>query len=175
MDKSKLLWWKLIAVWVLFLLFHFSYEAFPNLLFKIIGEEGETTFFHMKMLFFSYALTSVFEFAIRYSKLKSIDQFLYSRGFIAVAFPWLTITIWFTAEALGVHLPIVPWELLYANLITLIGIYIALRLEELLDQVHFRPSHKGIIVLLFATALLSYVSFSFQKPQHFFRTPPGFH
>lgn len=170
----RLAWWKLAAVWVLFLALHFSYETFPNLLFKLIGEEGETTFFHMKMLFVAYVVVSLVEFAVRRSSLASADGFVYSRALVAVAYPWLTITMWFTAEALGFDMPNLAIELAYANAMTVLGIYLALRIEELLDGVEFSSSLKAMTVLVFASAVLSYASFSFRTPMPFFTTPPGF-
>ena len=95
MAKPKLQWWKLIATWILFLGLHFSYETFPNTLFKIIGEEGETNYFHMKMLFFAYVFTSIVEYFIRRKKLVSHQNFAYSRMLIAVIYPWITITMFF--------------------------------------------------------------------------------
>jgi len=161
------------AVWGLFLLLHFSYETFPNVVFRIIGEEGETTFFHMKMLFFAYLLITAVEFFLRRKNLPSVQAFVFSRALIAVVYPWLTITMWFTAEALGVHIPPIPWEIIYANVFTVIGVYMAVRMEELFTETEFRPSLKILITIAFATALLSYVSFSFRAPMPFFVTPPG--
>ena len=172
MKRQKMSWWKLIVTWILFLLLHYSYETFPNVLFKIIGEEGETTFFHMKMLFFAYILSSLIEFFILRRRAANLDTFIYARMFVAVAYPWLTITAWFTAEALtGAMLPVVL-EIMYANVMTVLGIYIALRIEELFEGQILRPAFKGSIGLLFLAAVISYVSFSFNTPVHFFTSPP---
>lgn len=174
MTRPKFTWWKLIAVWVLFLALHFSYETFPNSLFQILGEVGETTYFHMKMLFFAYVLVTLAEFLVRRKKLVSPAGFVYSRALIAVAYPWLAITLWFTAEALGLVMPNLAIELVYANVTTAIGIYLALRMEEALDGVDFRPSLRALVIVLFACATVSYVAFSLHTPLHFFTQPPGF-
>ena len=171
MQIKKFQWWKLVAVWLGFLLLHFSYETFPNALFKILGEEYETTFSHMRMLFNSYLIVTLIEFLARRGQIKSAAQFWYPRLLNAVAFPWLTITIWFTAEALGFHLGPVT-EIIYANIITIIGVYFGLRLEEAFENIPLRPALKGLILLVFATAILSYVAFAFNTPIHFFTQPP---
>jgi len=173
-NRPRLLWWKVIAIWALFLLLHFSFETFPNALFRIIGEEGEVTFFHMKMLFFAYLFVTVVEFLVRRSTIPSVRSFVFSRMLIAVAYPWLTITMWFTAEALGIQIPVIPWEIVYANIVTVIGIYMAVRMEELFADTDFRPSMRVLIALTFTTAILAYVSFSLKVPMPFFTTPPGF-
>ena len=75
---------------------------------------------------------------------------MFGRMLVAVAYPWLTITMWFTAEALGFRLPAAPWEIIYANVVTVVGIYLAVRLDELFDQVEFRTSLKVLVALTFA-------------------------
>jgi hypothetical protein len=172
--RPSLAWWKLISVWALFLALHFSFKTFPIAFFRIIGEEGETTFFHMKMLFFAYLFVTVVEFVVRRKQIPSARSFVYSRALIAVVYPWLTITMWFAAEALGFRIPVMPWEIIYANVLTLVGIYMALRMEELFAETDFRASMKVLIGLAFVTALLAYVSFSLKTPMPFFTTPAGF-
>lgn len=174
MKKSALSWWKLIAIWLLFLALHFSYDTFPNVIFKIIGEEGETTFFHMKMLFFAYVFVTLVEIFLRRTAIASLSDFIYPRALVAVAYPWLAITLWFSAEALGIAMPNETVEIIFANIATGLGIYLALRLEEALDGVAFRSSTKAMIVVLFMCALLSYVAFTFKTPMPFFVTPAGF-
>ncbi len=171
MNKSPFRWWKLIAVWLTFLLLHFSYETFPNTLFKIIGEEGETTFFHMKMLFFAYVFISIIEYFVHRKEIASTESFVYTRILLAVAYPWMTITIWFTMQALGFPFEESVFEIVYANITTLLGIYLALRLEEALLPVTYRGATKWMLILLLATALLSYIAFSFNTPTEFFITP----
>jgi len=173
MSKPKFPWWKFLAVWIGFLLLHFSYKTFPGPVFRILAEDHEATFFHMKMLFISYVLVSLIELLVRRGSVPRVDSFLCSRALIAVAYPWLTITLWFTAEALGFKIvPIIPWEIIYANIATLLGIYLALRWEELFAGVQFRPAMQAMILLVFATAVISYVAFSIHVPMHFFTTPP---
>ena len=172
MNQPKIAWWKLITTWIFFLLLHFSYETFPNTFFKIIGEEGETTFFHMKMLFFAYIFSSLIEYFLQRKRIVNLDTFVFSRMFIAVAYPWLTITAWFTIEALTHAMLSMPWELIYANVMTILGIYVALRIEELFEGQNLRPAFKGSILLLFLAALISYVGFTLNTPEHFFTTPP---
>ena len=172
MSKTRFLWWKFFAVWVCFLLLHFAYGAFPTLFFRIIAEANETVFFHMKMLFVAYSLVSLVEYLVRRAQIKSTSTFFASRALIAVAYPWLAITFWFLAWALHVQLPLV-WELIYANVMIALGIYLALRLEEVFESMEFRPALKWMILLVFGFAVLAYFSFSLNPPVHFFTTPPA--
>jgi hypothetical protein len=170
--KRRFRWWKFFAVWAGFLLLHFSYETFPGPVFRLLAEDHEATFFHMKMLFVSYTVVSLVELLVRRRRVGSVPTFLSSRAILAVLYPWAAITLWFTAEAVGVKLPVVPWEIIYANIFTAAGISLALRMEEVLDQATFRPALHAMAALLFATAVLSYAAFSVNVPVHFFTTPP---
>jgi hypothetical protein len=174
MRHNKLIWWKLILTWLFFLGLHFSYETFPNLLFQIIGEVGETTYFHMKMLFFAYIFSSLIELAVSREKGWPTSQKVYARMFVAVAYPWLTITLFFLSEAITGSMLEMPWEIVYANIVTVIGIYVGLRLEEVFEVVEVRLALKALIGALFLVALFTYVAFSLNTPEHFFHTPPGF-
>ena len=174
MKHDRLIWWKLILTWLFFLGLHFSYETFPNLLFQIIGEVGETTYFHMKMLFFAYIFSSLIELAVSREKGGLISQKIFARMFVAVAYPWLTITIFFLSEAVTGGMLEMPWEIIYANAVTIIGIYMALRLEAVFEAVALRPALKALIAFVFLVALFTYVAFSLNTPEHFFQSPPGF-
>jgi hypothetical protein len=166
--KTKFQWRKWLAVWGFFLLLHFSYETFPNPVMLIFGEQSEATITHMKMTFWAYLFGSALEYFWYRKQIKSVEQFVYTRLFVAVAYPWLVITVWHTALALGITLPEFPWEIIYANITTAIGVYIALRLEEILDAVEeYRPSFKASIVMLFLLALVTYTSFTFKAPGGF--------
>lgn len=171
MPRTKFRWWKFIAIWVCFLLLHFSYGWFPNIFFQVIAEANETVFLHMKMLFVAYVLVSLVELFIRRRAIASTSSFLASRALVAVAYPWLAITFWFLAWAVGMMFGRVG-ELLYANVTTLLGVYLALRMEEILDTIELRPALKWAVLLLFLAALISYISFSLHPPLHFFTTPP---
>ena len=172
-QRKKLMLWKVLATWILFLLLHFSYERFPNTLFQIIGEEGETSYFHMKMLFFAYLFTTIVEYFLKRKALSNSTSFLSARMLVAVVFPWMTISMWFTAQALGFEITNIPLEITYSNIITLIGIYFAIRADEVLENIDYRPSLRNLIILFFAATLLGYISFSFNTPEHFFTTPEG--
>jgi hypothetical protein len=131
----------------------------------IFGEQSEAVITHMKMVMWAYLFTSLIEFILHRKKIESVDQFTYSRLLVAMVLPWLAITIWHTAIAVGILLPEKPWEIVYANVTTALGIYVGLRIEEALDQIkYYRPAFKAVIIMMFVITLLTYISFSFNAP-----------
>jgi hypothetical protein len=166
--KTKFQWWKWLVVWGFFLLLHFAYEILPSKIILILGEQSEAVVTHMKMVMWAYLFASIVEFFLHRRTIESVSQFVYTRLVVAIVLPWLAITIWHTSIALGILLPEIPWEIVYANVTTALGIYVGLRLEEALDQIkYYRPAFKTVIIMMFLITLLTYISFSF-------RVPPGY-
>jgi hypothetical protein len=123
----------------------------------------------MKMLFYAYLVLSIIDF-FRLRKSGLPVSFFYARMLILAAVPWMMIAIYYAVEAVGITLPHAV-DITWAILMTLFGLYFSIRLEELLDRVEFRPALKGLIVVAFLGALLTYVGFSFHVPDNFFIAP----
>ena len=172
MKKTSFHWQKFLVLWICFLLLHYSYKWFPIPLFYLLGGDEETVFLHMKMLFVVYVLVNTVEFILVYNKVKDKGSHLSNRALIAVSYPWLTITFWFLARAFQIEFPVF-WEIVYANLMVLLGFYIAIRLEELLDGVVVRPSLRWMSFLLLSAAVIVYVLFTYDPTYPFFTPPPG--
>jgi len=165
--KPKFEWWKLIAGYLFFLFFHQIYDILGgNLLGRILGEGIESVYAHMKMFFYAYLLVSVIDYFRRRKQIASGSAFWTSRMLIASSFPWMSIAIWFIPEALGFNLG--GYELAYSLLLTALGLYFAIRLDEGLSDVTFRPALNTLIWLAFAAALITYTGFSFHVPENFF-------
>jgi hypothetical protein len=167
---SRFAWWKLIAGFLFFVFFHEVYGILGRgTLAALLGEGIESIYAHMKMYFYAYLLVSVIDYFLRRAQITSASSFWTSRMLIASSFPWMSIAIWFVPVALGFELG--SRELLYSLLITAVGLYFAFRLDETLENLEFRPALKGLIVVAFVAALITYVGFSFQVPDNFFITP----
>lgn len=161
----KFQWWKLIAGYLLFVFFHEIYGWLGGSpLGAILGEGIESVYAHMKMYFYAYLVVTAIDYFLRHKDLK--PPFWYSRLFIAAAFPWMAIVIWFIPEALGMSLG--KFELAYSLILTIIGLFFAFNLDADLEEVEFSPILKTFIWIAFAAALITYVGFSFHVPDNFF-------
>ena len=165
--KPKFLWWKLIAGYLFFALFHQIYDLLGGgTLAAILGEKIDGIYPHMKMYFYAYLLVSAIEFFLRRKSIKSASSFWTTRMLVASAFPWMSIAIWFIPIALGFDLG--NLELAYSLVLTALGFYFSIRLDEGLENVEFRPALKALIWLAFAAAWITYIGFSFHVPDNFF-------
>ena len=169
-------WIKYVAGIALFALWHQLHPLFPATWAAVLAEgEQESIFAHMKMLFYPYLILSVVDYVrLRRSAGREAPRkgpvsasFLYARLLILVSAPWLTMSIWYVPEALGIHMPGTV-ELIYSILISWVGVYIAIRMEEPLEGTQYRLALKVLIWIMFLAALITYTGFAFHPPRHGF-------
>lgn len=163
----KFSWWKFIVGYILYIFFHQIYDIFPGTWVGIIFGEGiESIYAHMKMLFYAYLLVSLIDYFLRRNTIQ-LESFVYARMLILASVPWMMIVIYYTVEAAWMELPRIP-GLIWALVVTALGLYFSIRLEEPFEQMPLRGATKAMIVLAFITALVTYVGFSFSVPDNFF-------
>ena len=168
--QKRFEWWKLVVGYALFLFFHAIYDILGGgTLASILGEGIESIYAHMKMYFYAYLVVSAIDYFRRRGEIRSAASFWTTRMLIASSFPWMSIAIWFIPIALGFELG--GYELTYSLILTALGLYFAIRMDEGLENVEFRPALKSLIWLAFAAALITYVGFSFNVPDNFFIAP----
>lgn len=168
--QTKFRWWKLVVGYVFFVFFHQIYDILGGgTLASILGEGIESIYAHMKMYFYAYLLVCLIDYFLRRKSIVSAESFWYPRMLIAVAFPWMSIAIWFVPEALG--LDISSFELIYSLILTIIGLYFAFLLDDGLDGLKLGTALKVFIWIAFAAAVITYVGFSFHTPDNFFMRP----
>jgi hypothetical protein len=168
--REKFPWWKLIVGFLFFIFFHQIYNILGGgSLAAMLGEGIESIYAHMKMYFYAYLLVCLIDYFLHRKEIVSTDSFWYPRMLIAASFPWMSIAIWFIPIALGFELG--KYELAYSFVLTFLGLYFAIRLEEGLEGAKFRPALKAMIWLAFLAALITYNGFSFHVPDNFFIAP----
>ena len=166
-NSSKSVIFKVAIIWLVFAVFHYANDAFPNPIFTFFGEsEGtESVFTHMKMNFYTYLLVTIGEFIIFRRKISNISQFWYTRLLSCVIYPWFSLTFWMTGSALnGGAEPIRPIELSFSIFSNVFGAYLIVRLEQIFDSVQFRKASRWTILFFFLITLIQYISFELNKP-----------
>ncbi len=168
--RTKFPWVKFLLGFGLYLFFHQINSFLPGTVVgAILGEGISSVYAHMKMLFYAYLVLSIIDF-FRLRKRGLPASFFYARMLILAAVPWMMIVIYYAVQAAGIILPHAI-DLTWAILMTLFGLYFSIRLEEPLEGLELRPALKGLIVIAFLGALITYVGFSFHVPNNFFIAP----
>jgi hypothetical protein len=165
--QTKFPWWKLITGFIFFVIFHQLYDwAGGNILGVIFGEAIEAVYPHMKMLFYAYLLVSIIDYILRRKSI-AFQPFLFARMLILSAMPWMMIAIFYAPQAAG--LPIVGTvELIWGIIMTGVGLYFCIRMEEPFEAMPLRNSAKAMIALAFLATFITYIGFSFAVPDNFF-------
>ncbi|MGE5373606.1 MAG: hypothetical protein ACM3XO_01020 [Bacteroidota bacterium] len=160
----------MITGFVLFIFFHQIYGILGGgIAGAVLGERFESIYSHMKMYFHAYLVVSIIDYFIRRRQIDSARTFWTARMLVVASFPWMSIAIWFIPVALGIDLG--KFELPYSLALTLLGLYLAFRLDEGLENVQFRPALQSMIWLAFAAAVITFIGFSFHVPENFFIAP----
>jgi hypothetical protein len=165
--KTRFPWWKFVAGYLFFLVFHQIYSwTGGNLLGTLFGEMFESVFTHMKMLFYAYLCVSLIDLFLR-RKTIEMQPFLYSRMLLLASMPWMMIAMFYAPQAIGFAVEGTV-ELVWGIVMTGVGLYFCIRMEEPFESMPLRNAAKAMIVLAFLAAVITYVGFSFAVPDNFF-------
>jgi hypothetical protein len=168
--RAQFPWLKFLLGYGLYLFFHEIDRILPgSIIAMIFGEGIESVYAHMKMLFYSYFVLSLIDF-FRLRKNGLPVSFFYARMLILAAVPWMMIIVYYSIEAMGFILPR-AFDLAWAVLMTAVGLYFSIRLEEPLERMELRPALKSTILIAFLAAFITYVGFAFRVPDNFFIAP----
>ena len=167
MRSAKFLWWKFFLIYGFYVLSHEMDRFFPGTIVAVVLGEGiQSIYAHMKMLFVAYLAMSIIDY-FRYRKTSQPVNFFHARMLILAAVPWMMIVVYYAVEAVGITLPHI-YDLTWALIMTGVGIYASMRLEEPLENTPMRQSLKNVILIFFLAALVTYVGFSFHVPDNLF-------
>lgn len=162
--KRKFPWAKFVIGIVLFALFHQLYDLFPNTLTAVLAEgKEENIFAHMKMLFYPYLFISIGDYVLGRRRGTLAPDFIYARLLILVSVPWMMITTFYAFDALGIIFA-EPFVLIFSILVSWLGVYTAIRLEEPLEAIQYRGAVKTLLILFFLCTLIIYTGFAFREP-----------
>ena len=152
---------KLLAFWILFLIFHFLYEWLPSTLTVIFAGNSEGAVQHMKMAFWAYSFASLGEYILRKVSKEQRVSFFDSRLLLANLAPW-TMFFWYILPVIfGKPFASEAIEIVAANVILLLAGISLLFLEKDLAGIHLSRAGRTILIIfwLLAAFLLAAVSF----------------
>ncbi len=165
--KTRFPWWKFVAGYLFFVVFHQIYSwTGGNLIGTLFGEMFESVYTHMKMLFYAYLCVSLIDLFLR-RKSVALQPFLYSRMLLLASMPWMMIAMFYAPQAIGFAVEGTA-ELIWGIVMTGVGLYFCIRMEEPFESMPLRNAAKAMIALAFLAAVITYVGFSFAVPDNFF-------
>jgi len=146
------------------MLLYFAYRFIPVFPLSLICSTTESNFQHYKSTFVAFLILNIIEFFVYRREIAGAKNYAISRLAATTFAPWIVFILWYIAPAVYGKMPMIPLEILYANMITLLVGYFVATLEQGLAQIRYSKSLTVVILTLFVVSILLYISFTFRLP-----------
>jgi hypothetical protein len=160
MKKAQ--WIKILIIWLVYVLLHFTYKIAPSDLTRLFGCPVETIFHHMKMAFLSYSLFSIVEYFV--IKPPHIPGFISTRMLSAILFSYFSFVIWFLIPSVFGPIESVWFEIVYSNLILALCLAATVHIESFTAKITFDKKVMAVIIALFSVILIVFVISTYRTP-----------
>lgn len=166
MDKAykASVLWKPLAFYGVFMTMYAANKFFPVFPLSLICGITESNFQHYKAGFFAYLIVNLVEYGWNRRRIADRERFLFSRLEATIFLPWIIFLLWYIAPALIGRWPNNNYEIVYANLITIIVGVFTVILEAGKESIPYNKSMKSALVTLFLASILLYIVFTFRLP-----------
>lgn len=163
-HTPKTFLFKLLAFWILFLIFHFLHEWIPVPFTVIFAGNSEGAVQHMKMAFWAFTFASLGEYFIRKVSKEQRQSFFDSRLLITDLAPW-TMFFWYILPVIfGKPFASEAIEILAANIVLVLMGVALLFLERDLSAIRLSKTSRIILILFWALTAFLMVAVSFNVP-----------
>lgn len=166
LDDYKYIYIRSLIFLGIFIVLHYTYDFFPNILFQIFSGIDESVFQHMKIGFYSYIILMIIEFFAFKKKIADNTKFLFSRIFSTIFYPWVMFMFFFFTRV------IYPWqmhfvlEIISAQAVVYASSIILGFIELDTIKIEFGKRLKVILFVLIALLIIEFTAFSFYLPWH---------
>ena len=171
-ESNKYILLRSVLFLLFFMLLHFAYDWFPNVIVGIFSGVNEAVWQHMKIGFYSYLIIMVIEWALFRKKLSNRTSFFFSRIFMALLYPWIMFILFFITRV------IYPWEfseiveIITAISITYVSGVFSGYIELDLVKIQYGKRLKVLIIILTIFLVIEFTAFTFYLPWHDVLTDP---
>ena len=149
----------------IFILLHYLYKWFPNIIFSLISPINESVFQHFKNAFYSYIILTLIEYFIFRKEIKDKNKFFFSHMLSAIIIAWFIFILFLTfAMFYGERQFIV--EIIYAQIIVFLTAISISIFEQEFKDLEFSKRFKVLIIVLFIYLVVEFTVFTFKLPWH---------
>ncbi len=172
LDDNKYIFVRSLILLGIFIILHYTYDFFPNIVVQIFSGINESVFQHMKIAFYSYIILMIIEFLAFKKKITDNTGFLFSRIFSAIFYPWIVFMVFFFTRV------IYPWqmhfvvEIISAQVTVYVSALIIGFIELDIMKIEFGKRLKIILVILIILLIVEFTAFTFYLPWHDVLTDP---
>jgi len=166
LDDNKYLYLRSLLFLTIFTGMHYAYKFFPNVVVLLFSPLNEAVFQHMKTGFYTYIILTVIEFFIFKKKITNNTQFLFSRVFSMVLYPFLIFLFFLFTRV------VYPWqmhfvvEIISAQIVVYISVLFLGFLEVEITKLEFGKRLRVLLLILVVLLIIEFTAFSFYLPWH---------
>jgi len=166
LDDNKYLYLRSLLFLAIFTGMHYAYKFFPNVVVLLFSPLNEAVFQHMKTGFYTYIILTVIEFFIFKKKITNNTQFLFSRVFSMVLYPFLIFLFFLFTRV------VYPWqmhfvvEIVSAQIVVYISVLFLGFLEVEIAKLEFGKRLRVLLLILLVLLIIEFTAFSFYLPWH---------
>ena len=165
---------KALAIQVAFIVLHYSYDFFPNLITKTFSGTNESTFQHLKIAFFATIFVNVVEYFIKRKQITDQNNFIFSRMAATTILPWIIFLGFYTPIAFYGQYHSVLAEIVSANVVLYASSAASILLQNHVENSQPTPAFQVMVSLLFLISFSMFIVFTYKAPwTDMFAQPPG--
>ena len=166
LKDNKYIYLRSLLFLAIFIGMHYAYRFFPNVIIQLISPIDESVFQHMKNGFYTYLIIVVIEFLIFKKKITNKTNYLFSRIFSMILYPWIMFLLFFFTRV------VYPWqmhfvvEIISAQITVFISALIIGFIETDFIKIEYRKRLKVLLVILIVLLIIEFTVFTFSLPWH---------
>ena len=149
----------------IFIVLHYLYKWFPNIIFSLFSPINESVFQHFKNAFYSYIILTLIEYFIFRKQIQDKNKFFFSHMLSAIIISWFIFILFLTlAMFYGERYFIV--EIIYAQIVVYITAILVSIFEQEFKNLEFSKRFKVLIIVLSIYLVVEFTVFTFKLPWH---------
>ena len=165
LDDKNYVYIRSLLLLCIFLLLHYLYKWFPNVIFSLFCSIDESVYQHFKNAFYSYLILTGVEFWIFHKKINDKKKFIFSHIFSAIIISWVIFILFLIAAMFyGERYFII--EIIYAIIIVYLTAISISIIEQEIKKLEFSNRFKILIGILFVLLILEFTVFTSKLPWH---------
>ncbi|NVM44919.1 MAG: hypothetical protein HWN79_08375 [Candidatus Lokiarchaeota archaeon] len=171
-DDHKYIYIRSLIFLGIFIILHYTYDWFPNIVFQIISGIDESVFQHMKIGFYSYIILMIIELLVFKKKIADNTKFIFSRFFSAIFYPWIMFMFFFLTRVVYPEQMHFVAEIISAQITVYITAIFIGFIEFEIIKIEFGKRLKVLLLILIVILIVEFTAFTFYLPWHDVLTDP---
>ena len=165
---------KALYVQIAFLILHYSYDFFPNVITRIFSGTSEAVWEHMKIAAYSYGFVSLIEFLVNRKKAADAANYGFARLASTLLYCWPMFILFFTPIAFHGQYGSDLAEIISANIVLYTTSIAVIIIEHTIENAKQTKAFRWVISILFVILICLFTIFTFKLPWcDLFAIPPG--